>query len=80
MSEYTTGELVEYLWQLVTVSTAPREYKDIDMRKMGVVISRLRAADKLCEEAKLLEKNLDECEPMKDTGIKKAIAEYEGKE
>ena len=81
MSKYTTDELSEFLWQLVTVTTSPQQSRDIDARKMNIVIARLRAADELCEAAKeLLEVQFVTAGMGYEKGkkVKKAIADYEG--
>ena len=76
--KHGTDELVEYLWQLVTVSTNHSEGRDVDIGKMSVIVSKLKVADKLCEDVKHgIEVTDDEriARPFV-----KAIAEYKGKE
>ena len=88
-AEYDTEELSEFLWQLVTVTTSPQQFRDIDARKMNIVITQLRAGDKLCEAAKkeiAMDRSIFERlfgGPVADSAptirdLKKAIADYEG--
>ena len=81
MSErFSTEELVEYLWQLVTYSTSANpEGRDVDIGKMIIAIAKLRAADKLYEAIKKVRGGklpLCECEDCET--LRKAIAEYGG--
>jgi len=93
MSENNMEELVEYLWQLVTVSNnRPPEGKDIDIGKMSVIVSKLKAADALCEAAKVASKsmqdNIPRIYPVREVKeiswltnvlniLRKAIADYD---
>ena len=86
--KHGTDELVEYLWQLVTVSTNHSEGRDVDIGKMSIIVSKLKVADKLCDAAKLARESQgwdgndpDEIRwPELYAKLRKAIADYEGKE
>ena len=84
--KHGTDELVEYLWQLVTVSTNHSEGRDVDIGKMSIIVSKLKAADKLCEAATTATDRLEYwglTRPIHNgirDALRKAIADYKGEE